>query len=95
MGYIKTDLAALRNDAKKFEDNATEYNDQLKKINSAIERLKPDWTDQAGKEFFEAYEAKYNIVKEMGPAIQGLSEAITKVCNTMNTAIDESIGAFK
>jgi len=95
MGKIILDSNGLTANAKSLANNADTYDSELGKIKSAIEELKPYWTDTAGTEFFKLFDEKYAIVDGMGQAIRDLGIAVEKTNNTMNSAIDESISAFK
>ena len=45
-------------------NNADTYDSELAKIKSAVEELKPYWTDAAGQEFFQLFEEKYAVRRE-------------------------------
>lgn len=94
MGKIIIDSNGLQANAKSLANNADVYDAELAKIHSAVEELKPYWTDAAGEEFFNLFEQKYAIIDGMGQAIRDLGIAVEKTNNTMNNAIDESMSAF-
>ena len=95
MGKIIMDSNGLVANAKSLANNADTYDSELAKIKSAVEELKPYWTDAAGHEFFQLFEEKYAVVDGMGQAIRDLGIAVEKTNTTMNNAIDESMSAFK
>ena len=95
MGKIIIDSAGLTANAKSLAANADQYYNELGKIKSAVEELKPYWTDDAGQQFFQLFEQKYAIIDGMGQAIRDLGVAVEKTNNTLSSAIDESMSAFK
>lgn len=95
MGKIIIDSAGLTANAKSLAANADAYDNELGKIKSAVEELKPYWTDAAGQQFFQLFEQKYAIIDGMGQAIRDLGVAVEKTNNTLSSAIDESMSAFK
>ena len=95
MGKIIIDSNGLQANAKSLANNADLYDSELAKIKSAVDELKPYWTDAAGQEFFNLFEQKYAIIDGMGQAIRDLGIAVEKTNNTLNSAIDESMSAFK
>lgn len=95
MGKIIIDSAGLTANAKSLAANADQYDNELGKIKSAVEELKPYWTDAAGVQFFQMFEQKYAIIDGMGQAIRDLGIAVEKTNNTLSSAIDESMSAFK
>ncbi len=95
MGKIIVDSQGLAANAKSLAANADTYDTELAKIKEAVEGLKPYWTDAAGEEFFRLFEEKYAIIDGMGQAIRDLGIAVEKTNNTLNSAIDESMSAFK
>ncbi|MBP3799616.1 MAG: WXG100 family type VII secretion target [Bacilli bacterium] len=95
MGKIIIDSAGLTANAKSLAANADQYDNELGKIKSAVEELKPYWTDAAGQQFFQLFEQKYAIIDGMGQAIRDLGVAVEKTNNTLSSAIDESMSAFK
>lgn len=95
MGKIIIDSAGLTANAKSLAANADAYDNELAKIRSAVEELRPYWTDAAGQQFFQLFEQKYAIIDGMGQAIRDLGIAVEKTNNTLSGAIDESMSAFK
>ena len=94
MGKIIIDSNGLQANAKSLANNADLYDSELAKIKSAVDELKPYWTDAAGEEFFNLFEQKYAIIDGMGQAIRDLGIAVEKTNNAMNNAIDESMSEF-
>ena len=94
MGKIIIDSAGLTANAKSLAANADTYDNELAKIKSAVEELRPYWTDAAGEQFFQLFEQKYQIIDGMGQAIRDLGIAVEKTNNTISNAIDESMSAF-
>ncbi len=94
MGKIIIDSNGLQANAKSLANNADLYDSELAKIKSAVDELKPYWTDAAGQEFFNLFEQKYAIIDGMGQAIRDLGIAVEKTNNAMNNAIDESMSEF-
>ena len=94
MGKIVIDSEGLKQNAKSLAANADAYDNELKKIKSAVEELRPYWTDAAGQQFFQKFEEKYAVIDGMGQAIRDLGIAIEKTNNTLSSAIDESTGQF-
>ena len=94
MGKIIIDSNGLAANAKSLANNADKYDTELAKIKSAVEELRPYWTDKAGEEFFQLFEQKYEIIDGMGQAINDLGIAVEKTNNTISNAIDESMSAF-
>ena len=94
MGKIIIDSNGLAANAKSLANNADRYDSELAKIKSAVEELKPYWTDAAGVEFFQLFEQKYAAIDGMGQAIRDLGIAVEKTNNAISNAIDESASAF-
>lgn len=94
MGKIIIDSAGLTANAKSLVANADTYDNELAKIRSAVEELRPYWTDAAGQQFFQLFEQKYAIIDGMGQAIRDLGIAVEKTNNTLSNAIDESMSEF-
>ena len=94
MGKIIIDSNGLQANAKSLANNADLYDSELAKIKSAVDELKPYWTDAAGQEFFNLFEQKYAIIDGMGQAIRDLGIAVEKTNNATNNAIDESMSEF-
>ena len=95
MGRIEINSQGLKENAGRFKANADVYDQELKKIKAAVEELRPYWTDAAGQQFFEKFEAKYNIVDGMGQAIRDLGEAVQKTAQKLDDTINESAGSFR
>jgi len=95
MSEIRMNSEGLGNNAEQFKQYSEQFTQNLNKIKNIVESLKDSWTDAAGINFFQKFEQKYNVVKEMGPAIQTLGEAVEKTNNRLNQAIDESISSFR
>jgi uncharacterized protein YukE len=94
MGSIIIDSAGLTANAKSLAASADAYDSELAKIRSAVEELRPYWTDAAGEHFFQLFEQKYAIIDGMGQAIRDLGIAVEKTNSTLSSAIDESSSAF-
>ena len=94
MGKIIIDSAGLTANAKSLSANADTYDNELAKIKSAVEELRPYWTDAAGEQFFQLFEQKYQIIDGMGQAIRDLGVAVEKTNNALGNAMDESMSAF-
>lgn len=94
MGKIIIDSAGLTANAKSLAANADAYDSEIAKIKSAVEELRPYWTDAAGEQFFQKFEEKYAIINGMGQAIRDLGIAIEKTNKTISSAIDESMSRF-
>ena len=94
MGKIIIDSAGLTANAKSLASNADQYDIELGKIKSAVEELRPYWTDAAGQQFFQMFEQKYAIIDGMGQAIRDLGIAVQKTNDSISSAVDQSMSAF-
>lgn len=95
MGRIEINSQGLKENAARLVANADVYDQELKNIKNAVEELRPYWTDAAGQQFFEKFEAKYNIVDGMGQAIRDLGEAVDKTAKKLDDTVNQSIGSFR
>ncbi len=94
MGRIEINSQGLKENAGRLKANADVYDQELKKIKAAVEELRPYWTDAAGQQFFEKFEAKYNIVDGMGQAIRDLGDAVDRTAKRFDDSINTSMGQF-